>query len=561
MTTFERRQRILSLLRERPGVRVPELASLLDVSEGTIRNDLSALEEKGALTRVRGGAVVREEHRFFSPEFAQRVQRNEAAKQWIAPRAADLVEDGDSILLDASSTVYHLVPYLSDLRNLTVLTSGIETGFALTRTSDCRVILLGGVLDPVLASVGGPLGERLLEGLNIKTAFVSASGFSFEGGLTEEDINLADLKRRMIRSARRVIALIDSSKFGKVDLAPFASIEQVSHIITDCRLSADWLQRLQQTAIPFTVCDESTVSAYTPHGAENGHISVGFANLSEHIPFSVDVRRGLERAAQEAGTVDLFLADNQLDGRLALEAADHLIAQGVDVAIEYQIDEKTGNVIMDRFRQANIPVIAVDIPMVGAIYFGVDNYRAGHIAGEALGHWLTKHWDGQFDRLLVLEEQRAGPLPASRIRGQIDGLQSVVGPFTQDKIITLDSGNLAQVSQANVQELLQQLPDARRLAVISFNDDAAVGAIAAARSLSRADQIIVVGQGADRPGREEMRRADSRLVGSTAYTPERYGEKLIDLARRIARRELVPPAVYIDHVFITAANIDRYYPD
>jgi len=95
--------------------------------------------------------------------------------------------------------------------------------------------------------------------------------------------------------------------------------------------------------------------------------------------------------------------------------------------IEYQIDEKAGNRIMDRFRQAGIPVIAVDIPMNGATFFGVDNYRAGHLAGVAQGEWIAAHWHGQVDRVIALVEPRAGTLPAARIQGQLDGLQSVVG--------------------------------------------------------------------------------------------------------------------------------------
>ena len=278
------------------------------------------------------------------------------------------------------------------------------------------------------------------------------------------------------------------------------------------------------------------------------------------MSFPVDVRRGLEQAAQNVSNIDLILADNQLSGKVAIRVADRLIAEGVDLVIEYQIDEKAGGLLMDKFNQAEVPVIAVDIPMVGATYFGVDHYRAGRMAGVALGTWIAAHWDGFFDRLIVLEEQRPGALVAARIQGQLDGLQSIVGEVSPARTIRLDSGNTREISQTNFMEALEQFPNEHRLAVIPFNDDAAVGAIGAAREAGREEDVVVVGQGADRIARREIRRPGSRLIGSAAYWPERYGQQLIDVAQAILRGEPVPPAVYSKHVFITQDNIDEYYP-
>jgi ribose transport system substrate-binding protein len=279
------------------------------------------------------------------------------------------------------------------------------------------------------------------------------------------------------------------------------------------------------------------------------------------MPFPVDVRRGLEQAAQEAGNVDLITADNRLSGEVALRVADYLIAEKADLVIEYQIDEKVGGLLMDKFNQAGIPVVAVDIPMVGATYFGVDHYRAGHMGGVALGEWLAANWDGAFDHLIILEERRPGALPATRIQGQLDGLEGVIGAVPQSQVLHLESGNTTEISEASMLEALERLPDARRLAIISFNDDAAVGAIRAARQLGRESEIVIVGQGADRIARKEIRRPGSRLIGSAAYWPEQYGTRLIDVASKILQGEPVPPAVYSKHIFITRDNIDEYYPD
>ncbi len=97
--------------------------------------------------------------------------------------------------------------------------------------------------------------------------------------------------------------------------------------------------------------------------------------------------------------------------------------------------------------------------------------------------------------------------------------------------------------------------------MISFNDDAAIGAISAAREAGREADVVIVGQGADRIVRKEIRQPGSRLIGSAAYWPERYGKRLIDVAQKILRGEPVPPAVYSEHILITKDNIDEYYPN
>ena len=144
-------------------IKVTELAPRLAVSEGTIRNDLRFLEKAGRLTRVRGGAVPRDEQRhYMNASFAARVQKRQDAKNWIARRAAEMVEDGDSILLDASTTVFAMVPYLQERRNLRIVTNGFEVGLALAKNSSNSVILIGGTISSRGTSVVGHLGESLL---------------------------------------------------------------------------------------------------------------------------------------------------------------------------------------------------------------------------------------------------------------------------------------------------------------------------------------------------------------------------------------------------------------
>jgi DeoR/GlpR family transcriptional regulator of sugar metabolism len=246
----------VNILREQPGIRIPDLANQLEVSEGTIRNDLRALAASGQLTRVWGGGIPMEEQG-VSPTFSVRARMNQPAKRAIAHMAADLVADGDSILLDASTTVFQMAYFLQERHNLTVVSNGIGVGKELARDSSNIVIMLGGILRQDGSAITRPLEEQFLRDLHIKTAFISSSGFSIEAGLTEVDLHEAQFKRNMIASAGRLVALIDSSKFGKVDLTSCARIEQISHIFTDHALSMEWRDRLVQSGVAFTLCGDA----------------------------------------------------------------------------------------------------------------------------------------------------------------------------------------------------------------------------------------------------------------------------------------------------------------
>jgi DeoR/GlpR family transcriptional regulator of sugar metabolism len=256
LTTHERRQSLMDILRKQPGLRVPELAKALEVSEGTVRNDLNALEEEGRLKRVHGGAVMNDRDQFQNNSFERRYKQNAAAKLAIAEEAAALVNDGDSILIDASSTSYYLARTLSDRKKLRVMTNGFEVARELAQNSSNTVILIGGVVNNDSSSVTGLLSEKIIAEMHIEKAFFSCSGFSLERGLTEVHFAEAQLKRKAIESSRQVIALVDSTKFGKEDLTPFARSDQIAYLITDSKLSLEWIEKLKQASINFKLCEE-----------------------------------------------------------------------------------------------------------------------------------------------------------------------------------------------------------------------------------------------------------------------------------------------------------------
>ncbi|MBW3637754.1 MAG: sugar ABC transporter substrate-binding protein [Armatimonadetes bacterium] len=306
----------------------------------------------------------------------------------------------------------------------------------------------------------------------------------------------------------------------------------------------------------------SPASTNAASGAGGGkRYKIGFANLTEDIPFAVRVREGIEKAAKDAGNVDLVTADNKLDGATASANADNFITQGVQGVIEFQTDEKFGKSIMEKFNAKKIPVIAIDIPMPGATFFGVNNPVAGQMAGKGLGEWIKKNWNGQVDALIMLELPQSGPIPAARMKGQRDGLESVVGKIPENKVKHLDSKNTLEEARKLVSDTLTTLPNAKHIAIVCINDDTAAGAIAAAEAAGRKKQIAVVAVDASDRGREEIRKPGSPQIGSTASFPEKYGEKMMPVLIKALEGQKMPDKFYTDHVFLTKTNIDKYYPN
>lgn len=241
-----------------PCLRVTELAAALDVSEGTIRNDLNALAEQGLLLRVNGGAVLTPQDPFRNTSFFRRCQQNANAKCAIAREAAALVSDGDSIVLDASSTVCYFAKSLSEHQRLRVITNGFEVARQLAQNSTNTVILIGGLVNSEASSVTGLFSEHIIENLHIQKAFLSCSGFNLERGMMELLPAEAQLKRKLLDVSYQLFALVDSSKFDKEELISFACPERINRLLTDGYLSSDWEKRLRQARIELTVCEEKS---------------------------------------------------------------------------------------------------------------------------------------------------------------------------------------------------------------------------------------------------------------------------------------------------------------
>jgi ribose transport system substrate-binding protein len=563
---LRRHQTIVAHLEERGTATVEELAALCGVSANTIRTDLSALDTRGLLRRVRGGAVAVDRADPGGQSFAARSRSNVAEKQHMARWAAALVQDGEAIILDASTSAYRVAALLRERRHLTVVTNGLQAALLLAQEPTNKVILAANTVRSDGNALVGDLNPDLLSGFRANVCFVSCSAISVDEDLTETDVDEAALKAQLVKLARQVIALVDHTKFERTGAFRFASLSQIDRLVIDEAVAPQHLAALQRAVTcPIVVVGAAGVETITPTTvpAAGRRFRIGFGNLidAEGFTFARLVRESLERAAQRAGNVELIVRDNALDRQTALANADAFVAAPVDLAIEFQIDFEAGNIIMDRFNRAGIPVVAVDIPLPGATFFGADNYRAGFMAGEGLGRWVAERWSGQVDRVLWLQALRIGPTAHARLQGELEGMLAVLGPLDSQRVTRLDCPVTSWETTPLVADWLTVLAPSERVAVIALNDDGALGALQAFEKAGRLNQVVAVGQGLDGMGRAALRRDGFPFIGSTAYFPEHYGEGLLDTALRILRGEPVPPALYTRHVFVTRENLEQYYPE
>jgi ribose transport system substrate-binding protein len=292
--------------------------------------------------------------------------------------------------------------------------------------------------------------------------------------------------------------------------------------------------------------------------AQPRSIRLGFAAQTDS-EFSRAVTDGLTHAAAANDGVQLITVNNRYSAREALRNAELLIRDRVDLVLEFQTYQRVAPIVASKFLDANIPVIAMEIPHPGATYFGANNYQAGQIAGKALGHWAKENWQGQVEQIVLLELPIAGPLLELRMTGFLDGLREELSNLDRLPVARLDGkGTLAQVL-GKVRKYLHRIT-AKRTLVGCVNDLCAVAAVRAFEEIGRGQYCAVVGQNGTLNARQELRRPGTRLVGSVAYFPERYGEELVKLALAILQGKPVPQAVFVKHRLLTPENVDLIYP-
>lgn len=250
-----RHQFIVDQIEQKGSVNVIELAESLKVSDMTIRRDFRELENLGLIRRFHGGAVSARGRAFEPPLFTRNIE-NQKEKEIIGRYAANMVVEGDSIALDVGSSIYQVAINLANIKNITIVTPSLPIAQLFFDRSDVRLIVPGGVVRPVENSLVGEIARRSLEQLYVDRLFLGAGAIDINSGITEYNIDDAMIKQTLIRNAKEVVLVADSSKFQKITFAFVAHLKDIDHLITDSEPPNDLLKYLKTNNVSIHVVNK-----------------------------------------------------------------------------------------------------------------------------------------------------------------------------------------------------------------------------------------------------------------------------------------------------------------
>lgn len=245
MLPAERKQEILKYVLEKTTATIKDLSEHFGVHEATIRRDLTEMEANKMVKRTHGGVILNEEEVHSEPHFDMRAGTFSEEKRRIGLRAASLIHDGDTIILDSGTTTSHIAEAIKDRKNITVITNDIYIA-ALLRNSQLKVIVTGGVLYQKNFILNGEITNQALRHLNVKKAFIATPAMHHEQGLTHFDETLIAAKMNMIRSAKEVYVVTDHSKMSKISLYTFGKMKDIDCVITDSQINRHIEDKLRE---------------------------------------------------------------------------------------------------------------------------------------------------------------------------------------------------------------------------------------------------------------------------------------------------------------------------
>ena len=246
MLAIERKNLIYKRLCEQGKVLVNELAAEFDVSDETIRRDLEKLEQEGLAEKFYGGAI-KADNTFYDLPFHVRQNSNTQEKKRVAELCLPVINDGDYIALDSSTTALEVIKKATHRKNLTLITNSVEIMLEFSQKSDWNIISTGGSLKTGSLSLVGGIAENTLSNFNVDLCICSCKGLDLNKGCTESSESEAAIKMALIKSAKRKILAVDSTKFNKVSFAKVCEISEFDTVITDKKPSQEWIEALQNS--------------------------------------------------------------------------------------------------------------------------------------------------------------------------------------------------------------------------------------------------------------------------------------------------------------------------
>lgn len=248
MTLSDRERHLLDLLSDDTDLSVPDISEALKVSAATIRNDLNTLTEKGFIVRIRGRSIPA-----FHPDILESQKQQADEKKRIARAAAALIEDGDTVIIDTGTTAALIPRYLFGRRDVHIVTNSMLLLPYARINPGIRLTIVGGEFRPAIDCVVGKLAIEGFANFHVRYAFIGATGFSMEEGITNKLLESAEVIRTMCNCAERIIMVADATKFGKLGFAKVFPLNRVNELITDKAMSEEHVRAIRAHGLRVTL--------------------------------------------------------------------------------------------------------------------------------------------------------------------------------------------------------------------------------------------------------------------------------------------------------------------
>jgi DeoR/GlpR family transcriptional regulator of sugar metabolism len=253
MLAAERKLRIIEYVKENRVATVAALSKEFQVHEATIRRDLAEIEQEGILRRTHGGVVV-DKPTNMEASFSERANEQVEQKMRIGKKAAELIEDGEHVILDSGTTTIHIARNLVNRSNITVVTNDINVAAELRDARGINVLVTGGILYHSSFMLNGMFTDRLLQTLHVQKAFIGTPMIHSQYGLTHPEALLVPAKQNMMKAAQEIIVVADHTKIGKVSLHTVAPIHEIHALITGTEATENQIK-------PFRDCGIEVITA------------------------------------------------------------------------------------------------------------------------------------------------------------------------------------------------------------------------------------------------------------------------------------------------------------
>jgi DeoR family myo-inositol catabolism operon transcriptional repressor len=231
MLRSQRVEAIEQYVYERKKVSLDQLCEAFKVSKNTIRRDIEEIVARGNIRKVYGGVSVQGNKELLP--FNERNITNLEAKRRVAAKAAAYVEDDDIVFIDSGTTTRHMIEFIKDKNNLTILTNNLDCIVSAVPYRNIKIISLSGILSRTTLSFTGHGAAKLLETYNIGKSFLASTGISLESGVTNSDPEEYEIKKVAIQRSKRTFLLVDNNKIGVVALLTYCDLKQIDYLVTD----------------------------------------------------------------------------------------------------------------------------------------------------------------------------------------------------------------------------------------------------------------------------------------------------------------------------------------